>query len=204
VSRARLGALTIALAALSGAGIGLVAHVALGSAERELTLPQMHGQASWPAGERRAPPFELRDQNGRAVSLPDLHDRPLLITFLDSRCVDQCPIAGRQLGMMLRGMAPADRPALLIVSVDPAGDTPARIRHAMTKWGLAGPYRWHWLRGSKSELAAIWRHYGIRGEQASVALYLIDRRGFKRTGYLFPFLPNFVALDLQTLARERV
>ena len=204
MSRARLAAVAIALAALGGVGVALVAYLALGSAEAGLALPQMHGQVSWPAGERPAPPFELRDQNGRVVSLPDLRDRPLLITFLDSRCVEQCPIAGRQLGMMLRGMAPADRPALLIVSVDPAGDTPASIRRAMRTWGLAGPYRWHWLRGSKSELAAIWRHYGIRGEQASVALYLIDRRGFKRTGYLFPFLPNFVALDLQTLARERV
>jgi hypothetical protein len=37
-----------------------------------------------------------------------------------------------------------------------------------------------------------------------LALYLIDRRGFERTGYLFPFLPNFLALDLETLARERV
>ena len=208
MSRARLGALTIALAALSGAGIGLVAHVALGSAERELTLPQMHGQASWPAGERRAPPFELRDQNGRAVSLPDLRDRPLLITFLDSRCVEQCPIAGRQLGMMLRGMAPADRPALLIVSVDPAGDTPVSIRHAMATWRLAGPYRWHWLRGTRSELAAVWRDYGITVDSTTstvmhgLALFLIDGRGFERTGYLFPFLPNFVALDLKTL-RER-
>jgi hypothetical protein len=36
-----------------------------------------------------------------------------------------------------------------------------------------------------------------------LALYLIDRRGFERTGYLFPFLPNFVALDLRSLGRER-
>jgi hypothetical protein len=36
-----------------------------------------------------------------------------------------------------------------------------------------------------------------------MALYLIDRRGDERAGYLFPFLPNFVALDLRTLARER-
>jgi cytochrome oxidase Cu insertion factor (SCO1/SenC/PrrC family) len=204
VSRARLGALTIALAAVSGMGLALVAYVALGSAERAFALPQMHGQASWPVGERRAPPFELRDQNGRPVSLTDLQDRPLLIALLGSRCVEQCPIAGRQLGMMLRGMASADRPALLIISVDPAGDTPASIRHAMTTWGLAGPYRWHWLRGSKSELAAVWRQYGITKQPMSLALYLIDRRGFERTGYLFPFLPNFVALDLQTLARERV
>jgi protein SCO1/2 len=204
MSRPRLAALAIALAALGGTGVALVAHLALGSAEAGLALPQMHGQASWPAGERPAAPFELRDQNGRVVSLPRLRDRTVLLTFLDSRCVEQCPLAGRQLGIMLRGMASADRPTLLIVSVDPAGDTPASIRRAMRTWGLAGPYRWHWLRGSKGELAAVWRAYGIAEERASLALYLIDRRGFERTGYLFPFLPNFVALDLQTLARERV
>jgi protein SCO1 len=204
MSRPRLAALAIALAALGGTGVALVAHLALGSAEAGLALPQLHGQVSWPAGARPAPPFELRDQNGRVVALPRLRDRPVLLTFLDSRCVEQCPLAGRQLGIMLRGMAPADRPTLLIVSVDPAGDTPASIRRAMTAWELAGPYRWHWLRGSKSELATVWREYGITEEPSSIALYLIDRRGFERTGYLFPFLPNFVELDLQTLARERV
>ena len=200
MSRVRLAGIAIGLAALSGAGIALVAHLALGSAEAGVALPEMHGQASWPAGERRAPPFELRDQNGREVSLAELRGRALLLTFLDSHCVEQCPIAGRQLGIMLRGMAPADRPTLLIVSIDPAGDSPASIRRAMATWGLAGPH--HWLRGSKSELAEVWRDYGVTAEQRNLALYLIDRRGFHRAGYLFPFLPNFVALDLKTLARE--
>jgi protein SCO1 len=210
MSRGRLAAAAIALAALGGAGVALVAYFALGSAEGVLALPRMHGQASWPAGERRAPPLELRDQKRRVVSLAELRDRPVLLTFLDSRCEEQCPIEGRQLGIMLRGMAPADRPTLVIVSVDPAGDTPASVRQAMVEWRLAGAWRWHWLRGSKSELAAVWRDYGITVEPATndimhgLALYLIDRRGFERTGYLFPFLPNFVALDLRTLARERV
>jgi hypothetical protein len=31
----------------------------------------------------------------------------------------------------------------------------------------------------------------------------VDRRGFQRTGYLFAFLPNFVALDLRSLGRKR-
>jgi cytochrome oxidase Cu insertion factor (SCO1/SenC/PrrC family) len=208
MSRARLAAAAIVLAALGGVGVGLVAHLALGSGG--LAMPRMHGQASWAAGERPAPPFELRDQSGRVVSLPDLGDRPVLLTFLDSRCVSQCPIAGRQLGTMLRGMPAADRPTLLVVSVNPAGDTPASIRHATTTWRLAGPYRWHWLRGTRSELAAVWRAYGIAVEPKTnnithgLALYLIDRGAFERAGYLFPFLPNFVALDLRALARERV
>jgi cytochrome oxidase Cu insertion factor (SCO1/SenC/PrrC family) len=210
VSRARLAGVAIALAALSGVGVALVARLALGSAEGELALPQMHGQATWLAGERRAPPFALRDQDGRLVSLSGLRDGPVLLTFLDSRCAEQCPLESRQLGTMLRGMARADRPTLLIVSVDPAGDTPASIRRAMASWQLSGPWRWHWLRGAKHELAKVWRDYGITVKRATsasthdLALYLIDRRGFDRAGYLFPFLPNFVALDLQTLARERV
>jgi protein SCO1 len=210
-SRGRLVALLLALGAVGGASLGFVAHVAFGETDRvSPALPALHGQASWGAGERAAPPFRLRDQNRRVVSLPELRDRPVLLTFLDSRCVEQCPLAGRQLGTILRGMPAADRPTLLIVSVNPAGDTPASIRHATAAWRLAGPYRWRWLRGKRSELAAVWRAYGIAVEPRTntithgLTLYLIDRRGFERTGYLFPFLPNFVALDLQTLAREQV
>jgi hypothetical protein len=36
----------------------------------------------------------------------------------------------------------------------------------------------------------------------SLALYLIDRRGYERTAYLFPFLQGFVQRDLGRLAQE--
>jgi protein SCO1/2 len=211
-SRRRLVALLLVLGAVGGASFGLVAHVALGEDTDSISpaLPALHGQASWGAGDRAAPPFRLRDQDGAAVSLAGLRGRPVLVTFLFSRCEEQCPITGRQLGTILRRMAPADRPTLVIVSVDPRGDTPASIRHAMAAWRLAGPWRSHWLRGTRRELAPVWKAYGITVEPTTndithgLALYLADRHGFQRTGYLFPFLPNFVALDLQTLARERV
>jgi protein SCO1/2 len=206
----RLAVLIIAVGGLAGIGVGAVAYLLVGERTHDgLGLPPFHGQVSWPAGERRAPPFELRDHNGDLVSLGALRGRSVVLTFLDSRCEEQCPLEGQQLGITLRGMAPTDRPTLVIVSVDPAGDTPASIREAMASWRLAGSWRWHWLRGTKSELERVWRDYGITVEPATkdithgLALYLIDRRGFERTGYLFPFLPNFVALDLRSLARER-
>jgi protein SCO1/2 len=210
VSRARLAALALVLAAIAGALLGIVVHLAGSSAQAGPTVPELHGQATWSPEEQPAPGFALRDQNGALVSLAELRGRPVLLTFFDSRCDDQCPIAGHQLGTMLRGMEPADRPALVVVSVNPAGDTPRSIQHAMTTWRLAGPWRWHWLRGTKRQLAAVWKDYGITVEPTThdvahgLVLYLVDRRGFERAGYLFPFLPNFVALDLQTLARERV
>jgi protein SCO1 len=205
----RLGLLLVAVGALTGIGLGIVAHLALGGrGEGGLDLPALHGQASWSPGEQRAPVFRLRDHEGALVSLAELRDRPVLLTFLDSECAQQCPIMGRQLGTMFRRMPPADRPAVLIVSVNPTGDSPASIRHAMANWRLSGPWRWHWLRGTRPELAAVWRAYGMTVQPGTnithgMALYLIDRHGFQRTGYLFPFLPNFVALDLHALARER-
>jgi cytochrome oxidase Cu insertion factor (SCO1/SenC/PrrC family) len=206
--RRRLAALALAAGALTGVGLALFAYLLFGSEQRGLALPSLHGQASWSPGEQPAPAFELRDHEGTLVSFAALRDRPILLTFFDSQCVDQCPLMGRELAIMLRRMRSEDRPTLLIVSVNPAGDTPTSIRRALANWRLAGPWRLHWLRGTKSELAAVWRDYGVTVDPTTrtvthgLPLYLIDGRGFQRTGYLFPFLPNFVALDLKTLREE--
>ena len=198
----------VAFGCVTGVGLGLFAHLVAGEPAQGGLSRSLHGQASWEGGERPAPQFALRDHTGALVSLATLRDRPVLLTFFDSQCEEQCPIMGRQLAIMLRRMPSADWPTLVIVSVNPEGDTRASIRRAMGEWRLAGPWRWHWVRGTRSELAAVWRDYGITVEPTTndithdLALYLIDERGFERTGYLFPFLPNFVALDLKTLREE--
>lgn len=170
------------------------------------SLPAFHGQATWDPGARAAAGFTLRDQSGASISLASLRGRPVLLTFLDSQCKQECPIQGRQLASILWRLPAAKRPALVIVSVDPSGDTPASIRHAMTKWGLAGPWTWYWLNGARSRLAAVWHFYGITVDPSSgdivhsLVLYLIDRDGYERTAYLYPFLPGFVQGDLVRLA----
>jgi protein SCO1/2 len=207
-------ALTILLAALVlGAGGGALIRVLTGSgtaAAAKLSLPTLHGQAVWKAGERRAPDVSLRDQTGRLVTLASLRGRPVVLTFLDSQCKSSCPIEGRQLGSVLRRLPAAQRPALVIVSVNHAGDTPAGIRHALAEWDLNGSWAVHWLNArTRAQLASVWRAYGVRVIPTSndvvhsLTLYLIDRRGYERTAYLFPFLQGFVQRDLGRLARER-
>ena len=173
-------------------------------------LPDLHGQAVWAAGSRPAPGFALRDQSGVLVSLRALRGRTVLLTFLDSQCHSSCPIVGRQLGSVMRRLAAASRPVIVVVSVDPKGDTPLGIRHALAKWQLRGPWALHWLNAStRGQLARVWSEYGVVVEPKSndvvhsLALYLIDRGGDERTAYLFPFLPSFVQHDLSRLARER-
>jgi protein SCO1 len=173
------------------------------------SLPAFHGQAAWAAAERAAPAFTLRDQTGTPVSLASMRGRTVLLTFLDSQCKQQCPIEGRQLGSILRRLPAAERPTLVVVSVDPSGDTAAGIRRATAEWGLTGPWRWHWLNGSQRRLAVVWHLYGITVDPSSgdiahsLVVYLIDRDGYMRTAYLYPFLPAFVQGDLAKLARTR-
>lgn len=190
-----------------GVGIGTALHFALRShpadAAARLDLPKLHGQATWPAGRRRAPAFSLRDQEGRLVSLTALRGRPVVVAFMDPLCREECPIEGRGLALAERQVAPAQRPTLLIVSVNPLAR--GRDARAATRtWGITGD--WHWLLGTHAQLAPVWRAYGItvlptrKDIVHSTAVYLVDRRGFERAGFLAPFLPQFVADDLRTLA----
>ena len=206
----RLIAFVVATAALAGVAGGVVLHrLHATPAPATIALPALHGQAVWAAGKRRAPNFALRDQRGTLVTLGALRGRPVLLTFLDSQCRSSCPIEGRRLASVLRRLPAAQRPTLVVVSVDPTGDTRAGIERATRKWGLAGPWRWHWVNATPKELASVWRSYSITVEPTSndivhsLALLLIDRRGYERTAYLFPFLPGFVQHDLALLGGER-
>jgi len=190
-----------------GVGIALVARHSRAAATAPAASPsdlRLPAQASWPSGAKRAHEFQLRDQNQQLVSLHSQRGRPVLLTFLDSRCRQECPIEGKLLGATWRRHAGASHPALLVVSVNPWQDTPASARLFMAKkigWGGS----WHWLFGSARTLGRVWRAYDIDVKRNSgnighgAALYLIDGRGFLRRGYLVPFTPVTVVSDLRRI-----
>ena len=198
----------VAAAAIAGVAIGVVLHVVAAPARHAPALPALHGEASWAAGVRPAPNFTLRDQSGGAFTLASLRGHTVALAFLDSHCTQECPLAGAALAHAEAALPAAQRPVFVAVSVNPA-DTPASVRAATAAWGLARLGAWHWVMARSAQLAPVWRAYGIYVHPTPTdivhtqALYLIDRRGFERSGYLWPYLPNFVALDLRTLAGER-
>jgi protein SCO1 len=207
--RRRWYVVSIGAAAVVGVAIGVALHGRLtgSAAASRVAVPKLHGQATWAAGARAAPAFALRDQHGRRVSLASLRGRTLALTFLDSLCKEACPIEGRMLGAAVRQVRETDRPQLVAVSVDPAGDTPSTVARAIRKWRL--PADTIWLLGSHARLKPVWDAYRITVDPVSgdivhsTAVYLIDRDGFERAGFLMPFVPAFVADDFKTLAAER-
>ncbi len=198
-----------------GAGVGLhrLFRAAPASDLQAKTILMRHGlygEATWAAGAVKAPPITtLRDQSGSRFGWSSLQGHPVALVFFDSHCRQECPLEGRQLAMAESRLRAAQRPELVVVSVNPK-DTKASVTTAIRDWGLAGTAPWHWLMGSHRELARIWAEYHIQVSPPvngdinhTEALYLIDRRGFERAGYLWPFASRFVTYDMRALAADR-
>lgn len=212
LSRRTAGQITavLAVATLAGVAAGAAAHFLLASSPAPVaaatTHGPLHGQATWPAGARPAPAITtLHDQTGARFSLSSLHGHTVAVEFFDSHCKAECPLAGRALAAAERSLPRAQRPVLVVVSVNPL-DTAASVRTAVRSWGLAGMAPWHWLMGSHAQLSPVWHSYRIfvrptRGDISHTeALYLLDRQGDERSGYLFPYQPGSVSHDLRVLA----
>jgi cytochrome oxidase Cu insertion factor (SCO1/SenC/PrrC family) len=212
VSRRAAGQLAavMAVATVGGVGAGAGAHLLLSSgsapAVPSASRGPLHGQATWAAGVRPAPAITtLRDQSGARFSLSSLRVHSVAIEFFDSHCKSECPLAGRALAASERTLPVAQRPVLVVVSVNPQ-DTRTSVRAALRSWGLVGLAPWRWLMGTRAQLAPVWHAYHIfvaptRGDITHTeALYLLDRHGDERSGYLFPYLPASVTHDLRTLA----
>ncbi len=203
----------LVLAALAGLAVAAAAYRLSASSAAPPAAAQpasaLRGEATWAPGARAAPAITtLHDQTGHRFSLAALRGKTVAIEFWDSHCNQECPLAGRALAAAERTLPRAQRPVLVVVSVNPL-DTPRSSRGAIRRWNLRGAAPWHWLMGTHARLASVWRAYRIavvpgRTDIAHTeALYLIDRHGDERSGYLYPYIPSRVAHDMRALAAPR-
>lgn len=104
--------------------------------------------------------FRLTDQFGESVALSDFRGKVTLLTFLYTDCPDVCPIAANHLRQASQLLS-EDRidVAIVVVSVDPEGDSVEVARAYSERWGMAE--RWSYLVGSEEALRPIWAAYYI-------------------------------------------
>lgn len=82
-----------------------------------------------------APPFDLIDQQGRKTRNQDLQGETVLLSFAFSRCESICPGLLETLRRSIEG-APAPKPRLVIITLDPWRDTPQSLPRIAKKWKL--------------------------------------------------------------------
>lgn len=150
---------------------------------------------------RVAPPFTVEGSNGAKLSLARFRGKVVVLEFGFTHCQTVCPVTLANLAAAMRALGPKARDVQVIfVTVDPARDSPARLREYLTAFHpafLGGTAARALPDGSAPELDALRRAYGVEVTRAarqddtgydvhhSSSLYLIDRAG--RLRVLVPF-----------------
>ena len=159
--------------------------------------------ATWGAGELKAPDFNLRDEDGKPVSIAAERGRSVIVTFLDPHCTTFCPRESVVLNDAIAKLPAADRPAILAVNVNPPVSEPAVLRREARRFEWLP--QWRWATGPQPQLKAVWRAYHIQVVPAksdvghTEAAYLVDGSGDQRALFLWPFRAVDVTAALRRL-----
>jgi protein SCO1/2 len=174
-------AVVVVLGGVTATGVR-VSRVARAQAA-SVRLPPGMPAADHPRLDRAAPSLGLVDQRGETVSLESLAGRPALVTFAFGHCADICPLVVDNARRARDEAWGPDGAALVVVTLDPWRDTPARLPDLAERWRL-GPAD-HLLGGPIDEVEAVLDAWNMARERnpttGDVAhpplLYLVDAGG---------------------------
>ncbi|MDJ0953357.1 MAG: SCO family protein [Acidimicrobiia bacterium] len=159
------------MAVTAAAGLGVIVALALLAATRaphEFTATVYSSSAP-------APEFELIGDNGNPVALSQFEDEIVLLYFGYTFCPDICPASLAELATATSVLSEEEREAVqvMMVSVDPARDTPEALSEYMNFFDPA----FIGLTGSDAEIAAVAADYNVyyQAEEGTAATgYLVD------------------------------
>ena len=203
--------LSVLLMVLVAGGAALLAS---GCSSGTSTKPKQAAQPKFAAEgvltpAQAAPALSLRNYLGERVNIESFRGKAVLVTFLYTHCPDVCPLIASNLRVAqnLMGPATAAKAQIIIVSVDPKGDTRRAVTRFLAQHEMTG--RTKYLVGSANELAAVWKTWGVGSERDvkqpefvnhSGLIYGITATGKRLTLYAANFKPSDIAHDVPLLA----
>ena len=161
-----------------------------------------------------APPFQLIDQHGRAVSLAGLRGHVVALTFLDPVCTSDCPLIAqefRQADQQLSGQSPGVD--FVAIVANPIYRSVWYTNAFDQQEGLTHLPNWYFLTGSVAALQRAWDSYGVQVQTvangAMVAhsdiAFVIDGHGYERDALLSDPGPTQVtASSFSSLLSSRI
>ena len=170
-----------------------------------LTLWLVGGSRTLSTASAIGGPFQLVDQDGKAVTDKSLPGKPTLIFFGFTHCPDVCPTALFEISEILRVMGKdASRVNAFFVSVDPERDTPAIMKDYIASFdpNLKA------LTGSPEAVAKIVSAYRVYAKKIplkdgdytmdhTALIYLMDREGHFVAPFNIKRSPEAAATDLK-------
>jgi protein SCO1/2 len=213
----------LALATMVTAAVAIV--IATGIAVMPERPPRFHGTTYTEVAP--AAQFSLVDHDGRPVSLDSYRGKPVLLFFGYTKCPDVCPTTLTKLTKGIRDAGGnAEDIQVLLVTLDPANDTPGALKKYTDHFGPAVVG----LTGDSASLAGARQGYGAYVEEIAAStrttaaaahgehgahappstatktvhsgvVYGIDRRGNLQVVISEGAAQDLVTDDIRTLAR---
>jgi protein SCO1/2 len=156
--------------------------------------------------------FTLKAAEGSEFRLSRYRGQVILLSFGYTFCPDICPTTLVELSQIRARLGgAAKRVQVAFITLDPARDTPERLRTYTTAFDPT----FIGLTGSDEQLAQVWKVYGVSAEKQVVSgtaaayliahsayVYVIDQDG--RLRVLFPFGMSIEAMadDIMQLLRR--
>jgi protein SCO1/2 len=119
-------------------------------------------------------PFTLTNQDGKTVRDTDFRGKYLLVYFGYTYCPDLCPTGLESIAHSLDELgADAKKVQPLFITVDPARDTPAKLKEYVASFssGIVA------LTGTPEQIASVAKAYQVyyaKGENVDDGQYLMD------------------------------
>jgi protein SCO1 len=112
-------------------------------------------------GNIRLPAFALNEWNGNRVKSLSLLGKVVLVTFLETKCKEACPIIADQIDMGLERLTASERSRVyaLAISTHPGDDTPSHVREFLRVHRVLGDL--HYLVGTEARLRPVWQAFSI-------------------------------------------
>jgi protein SCO1/2 len=156
------------------------------------------------------PSFTLQGAGGQNVTLRDFRGKVVLLYFGYTFCPDICPTTMADLKRVEDGLADNSGVQVIMISVDPARDTPQII----ATYARSFHPSFIGLTGSDAELAAAADPFGVyfaaqEGTEATgylvdhtARIFVVDRDGKLRLSYSYGTPPADIVADVERLLQE--
>lgn len=146
---------------------------------------------------RAAIDFDLRNWDGKAVSMETLKGQVVVLTFSYAFCSVSCPIITGRLKTLDEAMNSPGKAIYLHISIDPEMDTPERRKDYFNLYGIDAvtDHRWMFLSGDRDELEGLWDFYQVKIEKTENPML--------PEGYFMKYSPRVMVIGKDgTIKRE--
>ena len=124
-----------------------------------------------------------QDDHGESVAFSRWRGEPLVVTVVYTTCKVRCPMTLNKLRKVEKAFsAKGERAQFLLVTLDPAHDTPARLRAYKKSRGLSDE-NWHLFNGGQAQTKEFLAFFGIKAlvDEAHIdhdtKIFVFDREG---------------------------